>query len=87
MPRPIVVAGGEHCQLRAAIEVLVPYTSLWRRSSTSILTTVRPSSTHLVIWSSWASSPPRLSVSVGPVRAKPLHHLADQLVGELILAT
>jgi hypothetical protein len=87
MPRPIMVAGGEHCQLRAAIEVLVPYTSLWRRSSTSILTTVRPSSTHLVIWSSWASSPPRLSVSVGPVRAKPFHHLADQLVGELLLAT
>jgi hypothetical protein len=25
-PRPIMVAGGEHCQLRAAIEVLVPYT-------------------------------------------------------------
>lgn len=62
-------------------------TSLWRRSSTSILPTVRPSSTHLVIWSSWASSPPRLSVSVGPVRAKPFHHLADQLVGELLLAT
>jgi hypothetical protein len=51
------------------------------------LPTVRPSSTHLVIWSSWASSPPRLSVSVGPVRAKPFHHLADQLVGELLLAT
>ena len=28
MPRPIMVAGGEHCQLRAAIEVLVPYTSV-----------------------------------------------------------
>jgi hypothetical protein len=27
MPRPIMVAGGEHCQLRAAIEVLEPYTS------------------------------------------------------------
>src|ERR1035437_6554049 len=27
MPRPIMVAGAEHCQLRAAIEVLVPYNS------------------------------------------------------------
>src|ERR1019366_5026701 len=26
-PQPIMVAGGEHCQLRAAIEVLVPYTT------------------------------------------------------------
>jgi hypothetical protein len=26
-------------------------------------------------------------VSVRPVRAKPFHHLADQLVGELLLAT
>jgi putative transposase len=25
MPRPIMVTGGKHCQLRAAIEVLVPY--------------------------------------------------------------
>jgi hypothetical protein len=28
MPRPIEVAGGEHYQLRAAIEVLVPYTTV-----------------------------------------------------------
>jgi hypothetical protein len=26
-----MVAGGEHCQLRAAIEVLVPYTFLYAR--------------------------------------------------------
>ena len=31
--------------------------------------------------------PPRVSVAVGPVRANPFHHLADQLVGELLLAT
>jgi hypothetical protein len=24
-----MVAGGEHCQLRAAIEVLVPYSHFW----------------------------------------------------------
>jgi hypothetical protein len=83
----MMVDGAEERQLKGPIDVLAPYTSLWRRSSTSILTTVRPSSTHLVIWSSWASSPPRLPVSVGPVRAKPFQHLADQLVGELLLAT
>jgi hypothetical protein len=32
-------------------------------------------------------NPPRLSVAVGPVPANPFHHLADQLVGELLLAT
>jgi len=32
-------------------------------------------------------NPPRVSVVVGPVRANPFHHLVDQLVGELLLAT
>jgi hypothetical protein len=32
-------------------------------------------------------NPPSLSVAVGPVRANPFHHQADQLVGELLLAT
>ena len=30
--------------------------------------------------------PPGLPVAVGAVRTDPLHHLADQLVGELVLA-
>jgi len=30
--------------------------------------------------------PPRLAVTIGPVRAHPLQHLADQLVGQLPLA-
>ena len=38
MPRPVMVAGGEHCQLRAAIEVLVPYSSPFRSAFTPVVT-------------------------------------------------
>jgi hypothetical protein len=31
--------------------------------------------------------PPRVSLAVRPVRPNPFHHLADQLVSELLLAT
>ena len=52
-----------------------------------ILTTVRSSSTQPLMRSSSASKhPPGLAVAVWPVRADPLDHLADQLVGELPLA-
>jgi hypothetical protein len=32
-------------------------------------------------------NPPYLSIAVGPVRANPFHHPANQLVGAVLLAT
>ena len=58
-----------------------------RASRIPILMTVRSSFTQSLIALLLAQQrPPGLAVAVGAVRADPLDHLADQLVGELLLA-